>query len=398
MIEKEKVGQHIYKLRKKLGITQDHLSRLINVTPQAISKWENGSALPDTGLLPVLSELFHVTLEELLCINNKASVKQQDSDHKVLLPGIKYYPCTPALVGCIKSSLGYLGIHVSTGWISAPYAFMLNINDEVSYMGPENWSDNGCFDELIRNCGGVLKNYKAYKTDHRIADKRVEAWDMIRNAIDKGLPCYAWEMDKPLYYLIAGYDRTGYYYIDHETMGIEGPKPYQELGDTQWGILEIHILRPGSISDNLKIIKDIFEYAINIGNPEFDRPNPGYTHGIQAYQTWWESIENGMADRYDIAYNASFWSQCKKMATLFLQEGKLRTGLMEGQFNQAIECYENAAKALSRLSQLYPLHSEILPGLDQRNEAIALLKTAQKNEMDGLGEISCMLQEIYKIW
>lgn len=68
---------------------------------------------------------------------------------------------------------------------------MLNINDEVSFKGPEYWSDNGCFDELIRNCGGIVKNYEFHKSVHNINEKRKEAWDMIRDSIDKGLPCYA---------------------------------------------------------------------------------------------------------------------------------------------------------------------------------------------------------------
>jgi transcriptional regulator with XRE-family HTH domain len=145
MINKEEVGQKIFKLRKRKGITQEKLASLVNVTPQAISKWENGVALPDTYLLPTLANLFHVNIEELLCTESEYNKENQKTKrHRVLLSNIKYYPCTPPLVGCIKSSLDYIGIHVSTGWISAPYAFMLNINDEVSYMGPEYWSDNGC--------------------------------------------------------------------------------------------------------------------------------------------------------------------------------------------------------------------------------------------------------------
>lgn len=115
MVDKMAVGKKIFSLRKKKGITQDNLAKLVNVTPQAISKWENGVTLPDTGLLPTLAELFHVSIEEVLCINDMHNSKKQEGNNKVMLPGIKYYPCTPPLVGCIKSSLDYLGIHVSTG-------------------------------------------------------------------------------------------------------------------------------------------------------------------------------------------------------------------------------------------------------------------------------------------
>lgn len=238
--------------------------------------------LTDTCLLPTLVELFHVSIEEMLCIHSTRNYIKHEGNHQVILTGTKYFPCTPPLVGCIKSSLDYLGIHVSTGWISAPYAFMLNINDEVSFKGLEYWNDNGFFDELIRNCGGIVKNYGFHKSVQNIYEKRKEAWDMIRDSIDKGLPCYAWEIDKPLYYLIAGYDEIGYYDIEHDTLEISGPKPYIELGDTDWGCLEIHIIRPNSISDNLKTIKDVFEYAINVGNPTVHVPNQGYTMGVEA--------------------------------------------------------------------------------------------------------------------
>lgn len=401
MVDKETVGNKIYTLRKKMGITQDSLAKLVNVTPQAISKWENGVALPDTCLLPILSELFLVSIEELLCTRKeKDNLHPKKEKNRVLLPGIKYHPCTPSLVGCIKSSLDYIGIHVSTGWISAPYAFILNINDEVSFKGPEFWSDYGCFDELIRNCGGIVKNFSGHKRENNIVEKRKEAWAMIRDSIDKGLPCYAWEMDKPLYYLIAGYDETGYYYIEPHSMRIAGPKPYNELGESEWGILEIHVIRPGSISDHLKTLKDIFEYAINVSNPDMNRPNPGYTLGINAYQIWWEALSNRTADYYGAAYNASFWAKCKSLAALFLQEGKLRIGIMEDLFDRAISNYENTAKSLTRLSQLFPLNriSEHPINEQLTDEAVDLLKAAQKSELDGLGDISEILSRIYSIW
>ncbi len=400
MVDKAKVGQKIFALRKRMGITQDGLSKLMNVTPQAISKWENGAALPDTGLLPVLAQLFHVGMEELLCIhasNNDAH--EQSENKKVMLPGIQYDPGTPSLVSCIRSSLNYIGIHVSLGWISAPYAFMLNINDRVSFMGPDFWNDNGCFDELVRNCGGIIENFSGAKDDTDIIKKRMEARDKIRGAIDKSLPCYAWELEKPQYYLIAGYDETGYYYVDPDTRKIIGPKPYDTLGESEWGILEIHIIRPGSISDTLKTLKDVFEYALSVGNPNIRRPNPGYVMGVDAYRVWWEAVLHGNADPYGMAYNASFWAKCKSLAALFLMEGKLRIGMMDHLFDEAILHYESAGKFLNQLSLKYPVNgSNSAMSQEQKESGACLLKAAQKSEMSGLAAIENILNEIYKMW
>jgi hypothetical protein len=276
---------------------------------------------------------------------------------------------------------------------------MLNINDQVSFMGPDFWNDNGCFEGLIRNCGGVLESFSGSRDDDDISRKRMEARDKIRDAIGKSLPCYAWELDKPQYYLIAGYDETGYYYIDPDSRNISGPKPYDSLGDSEWGILEIHIIRPGSISDTLKTLKDIFEYALSVGSSNIRRPNPGYVMGVDAYRVWWEAVLNGNADPYGMAYNASFWAKCKSLAALFLREGKLRIGILENLFDEAVMHYENAGKFLNQLSLKYPItgnNSEMLK--EQKESDASLLKAAQKAERNGLAAVENILNEIYTIW
>lgn len=60
------LGRRIASLRKEKGYTQEKISALLNVTPQAISKWEQGNAFPDTLLLPPLSRLLGVSIDYLL--------------------------------------------------------------------------------------------------------------------------------------------------------------------------------------------------------------------------------------------------------------------------------------------------------------------------------------------
>lgn len=63
---KETFGQRFQRLRKKLGLTQEDIANKVNVTPQAISKWENDISSPDISLLNELANIFNVTLDELL--------------------------------------------------------------------------------------------------------------------------------------------------------------------------------------------------------------------------------------------------------------------------------------------------------------------------------------------
>lgn len=46
-------------------MSQSGLAKILNVTPQAVSKWERGIALPDIELLIPLADIFSVTLDQL---------------------------------------------------------------------------------------------------------------------------------------------------------------------------------------------------------------------------------------------------------------------------------------------------------------------------------------------
>ena len=52
------------KRRKELGLTQEQLAQKMNVSPQAVSKWEN-SSYPDSELLPELAKNLDVSLDYL---------------------------------------------------------------------------------------------------------------------------------------------------------------------------------------------------------------------------------------------------------------------------------------------------------------------------------------------
>lgn len=60
------LGKRIAALRKEKGMTQEELAEKLGVSPQAVSKWENGQSCPDISLLPRLSAIFGVTTDLLL--------------------------------------------------------------------------------------------------------------------------------------------------------------------------------------------------------------------------------------------------------------------------------------------------------------------------------------------
>lgn len=61
-----KFSQIIKKLRLDANMTQERLAEFLSISPQAVSRWETGIAMPDISLLPPLANLFHVTTDHLL--------------------------------------------------------------------------------------------------------------------------------------------------------------------------------------------------------------------------------------------------------------------------------------------------------------------------------------------
>ncbi|MBQ7913586.1 MAG: helix-turn-helix transcriptional regulator [Clostridia bacterium] len=60
------IGQNIAYYRKEKGITQEQLSEICGVSPQAVSKWENDISCPDITLLKPLARVFGVSVDKLL--------------------------------------------------------------------------------------------------------------------------------------------------------------------------------------------------------------------------------------------------------------------------------------------------------------------------------------------
>lgn len=63
-------GRIICKRRKELGLTQNQLAQNLNISFQAVSKWENGTAYPDIEMLPKLASALNITIDALLGYKN----------------------------------------------------------------------------------------------------------------------------------------------------------------------------------------------------------------------------------------------------------------------------------------------------------------------------------------
>lgn len=66
------IGKRIRALRTIRSVTQENLANELGVTPQAVSRWENGQAMPDITLLPAISVFFGIRIDELFELSDEA--------------------------------------------------------------------------------------------------------------------------------------------------------------------------------------------------------------------------------------------------------------------------------------------------------------------------------------
>lgn len=80
-MNQDNIGKFILELRTSKGWTQEDLASMIPITRQAVSRWEQGKSIPDSSTLVILSEIFDVSINELLSgrrIPKKEIVKESE--------------------------------------------------------------------------------------------------------------------------------------------------------------------------------------------------------------------------------------------------------------------------------------------------------------------------------
>ncbi len=103
------LGNKIRELRRARNLTQEQLAATLNISAQAVSKWEMGASYPDMTMIPTLAVLFKVSLDELFDFDlrnidkeiedirleyNKYFWGNFEKAEQILLDGLKLYPAS----------------------------------------------------------------------------------------------------------------------------------------------------------------------------------------------------------------------------------------------------------------------------------------------------------------
>ncbi|MEW6716870.1 MAG: hypothetical protein AB1345_05125 [Chloroflexota bacterium] len=306
------------------------------------------------------------------------------------LENLTWSPKWVSHLGCIKGCLDYLKLNITDAWLygATGHAFIINMSEVVCPSSPTAWKTMKLF-ELGKNIGYHIEGVFGFKSDQDFAGVQKQAWEHARQAIDQGFPCYGWELEVPEYYVVLGYDHVGYYYSGPMCGDGKGPKPWQELGGTDIGVIELYSVKPGKAADEVSTVRQAFEFALEHAQSPDKWILPRYKAGLEGFDYWINSLQKGTAHGMGMAYNAAVWEECRRYGVAFLKEAKARLkGATSTLFDEAIEHYETVTRHLKGGCQLYPFEEyrskESIDLDDKSQKAVDMLKKAREAEALGL--------------
>ena len=226
MFNVRKFGAYISKLRKQADMTQSALGDKLNVTRQAVSRYENGDSFPDISILILLADIFGISIDDLINAGNptktealllQSDAKQSEipseifSDNKITEDIINIASLLkPSLLDKITKGFAEHGLDLSKFISLAEY-----LKDETVI----NMLENTSFDKLDKD---MLEKFMPFVDD-----------DSKRNIFIKILDG---ELDYTYLELITPYMDPYYFRPQIEAAVIQGVIDQNALGHKlKWG-------------------------------------------------------------------------------------------------------------------------------------------------------------------
>jgi hypothetical protein len=315
------------------------------------------------------------------------------------LENLGWKPMWVSHLGCIKGCLDYLKIDVSDAWLfgGTGHAFIINMHEIVCPSGPTAWNTEMIF-KLGSNIGYTIDGIQCIpKSDPKFAEKQKQVWENTKSSIDKGLPCYGWELEIPEYYVVYGYDDKGYYYSGPPCdPNVKKHKQWNELGNTEIGILEMSTVKPIKPANDIKTVKDAFRFVLEHSKSPSKWIFPKYRAGIEGFDVWIKALESGKAHSWGMAYNSAVWNECRELAVEFLKEAKLRIGKQGELFDEAKKHYEVVAQNLKKVTELFPFppKGEEVKDSSRCKTGAEYLAVAKNSEELGLKTLSKIVDKL----
>lgn len=133
------IGHNIQQRREDKGMSQQDLADYLGISRQSISKWENGSALPSFKNVLALSDLFVVSLDELVK-GDEALIEKFESSESAKITPANIIVITTLVLGVVTYIIEKIWLHIKVGTIDNGVE-LLGLIAFISLMITANWRD-----------------------------------------------------------------------------------------------------------------------------------------------------------------------------------------------------------------------------------------------------------------
>lgn len=199
-MDQEKIGKFILNIRKQNQMTQKEFANKLNVTAQAVSKWENGRGIPDIEILQKISKEFNIDIDSILT----GSKKKRKISKKYIIVVILLFLILGTTIYTILSPKDYNFTDVTSASkkfnVSGVAAYSsaknsiyisdieyLDGDEDKKYVGVECilYESHNNLDEKVSQCGS-LEKHNTPKTLSELLEEtefRVENFTCTNNNI-----------------------------------------------------------------------------------------------------------------------------------------------------------------------------------------------------------------------
>ncbi len=222
-MDQEKIGKFIAECRKEKGLTQEVLAKKLNITKNAVSKWERGLSFPDVSLFKKICSELDISLEELI---NGEKDNSDNAKEKAMVSVLKAKNKLKKKAAIILTILSIIFVAIILGLVY--YHFNLQINlitdsdylyeDAIKYMKKEAFKNDPDASEKDFN---VFYSYYGFGIEEKEEYKYAYMWiyssayflegeDSVALGSASSLPCKATFKDDKI--INIEYPKDGSYY------------------------------------------------------------------------------------------------------------------------------------------------------------------------------------------
>ena len=266
------------------------------------------------------------------------------------IDGLGMPPLNTTLMGVLKGALDYHGIDTSTPTVFgvSGHAFLINIHEQLCPSGPYCWNRSRA-SLLIENLGLQMTDLGFFSSQNSQEDRAAVEWK-LRDALDKGTPC---SLNNLEHQTITGYDDKGFFTAQPWPVNPDFPPARLSFGSWKEYGNEFHVnfytLTKGSRADRRTAILDSLDYAVDLHRNPSKHSLSKYGIGPDAYTNWISAApEHGSS--HGNWWNATVWSECRKMASAYFSEIRQADVRLSDSALELEKAYAGIAEALNKLS------------------------------------------------